>query len=293
MPNKQITTELDLVFGLRSLATAYQEISVMKMREIRNSVLQTRTFMEGLSGVFGNVKSSYRHQIESLAKQKKKEGEVLSFSTLPQNGKEVIVLLSANTKLYGDIIPKTFFRFLEETQKSSAEIVIVGALGKELFDQQEKKKKYTYFELPDNQVTIEDLKRLVQSLIVYQTVRVFYGKFENVITQNPDVTLVSGAQQIEDKNTSSENFRFYFEPSLEKILNFFETQIFAGLFQQTIHENQLARYASRITAMEGALENVHNRIGVLKKREKRFKNSTENKKQLAALSGISLWSRKN
>jgi len=288
---KRIAEEIELVLSFKMLAEAFEEISVVKMQRVRSSVLRTRDFLSGLSNVFFDVKNSYRTQIISLMKKKKLKNEnVTHFSTLKKNGKNVVVLLSANTKLYGDIVPKVFQLFMESIKNLSCDIVIVGKLGKDMFEQRGAAREYTYFDVSDTTVSINDLKALITHIVEYENVTVFYGKFDNVINQNPAASVVSGEEPFEEKRPDlKKEVRFIFEPSLQRILNFFETQIFTSLFKQTVHEYQLARYASRIKAMEEALENINLKVKDLEGKHRRAKKLEINKKQIQTMSGIALW----
>lgn len=292
MQKHKLLEEISIVDRFQMLALVYEEIAVLEMQKIRGSVLKTREFIEELSRVFYDVKNSYKKQILALAKKKKKrlqKQDAIHFSTLSKNGKQVIVLLSANTKLYGDIVPKTFQSFLESlADNPDSDIVIVGKLGKELFDQSSKK-PYSFFALPDIQVTLEDLKPIVSHIVQYETVTVYYGKFVNVIEQIASHAIISGEQPLVSQTKPREDFRFIFEPELEKILNYFETQIFSALFKQTVHEYQLARHASRIRAMEYALGNIARTKNSLESQNRKLKHAAANKKMLAAFSGIALW----
>lgn len=292
MQKHKLLEEISIVEKFQMLALVYEEIAVLEMQKIRGSVLKTREFIEELSRVFYDVKNSYKKQILALAKKKKKrvqKQDAIHFSTLSKNGKQVIVLLSANTKLYGDIVPKTFQSFLESlADNPDSDIVIVGKLGKELFDQSSKK-PYSFFALPDIQVTLEDLKPIVSHIVQYETVTVYYGKFVNVIEQIASHAIISGEQPLVSQTKPRDDFRFIFEPELEKILNYFETQIFSTLFKQTVHEYQLARHASRIRAMEYALGNIARTKNGLESQNRKLKHAAANKKMLAAFSGIALW----
>lgn len=290
---KQIQEDLSLIRDMEALSEAYEEISVMKMRQVRQAVLSTRVFMESVSDVFYHVKKSYKTQIERLMKKNKNTTKPLTFSTLPNNGKDVIVLLSANTRLYGTIIADTFQAFFAAAAQANADVVIVGLLGKILYEEHKGKKQYTYFQIPDVKVTAEDLQPLIAFVAPYQNVKVFYGKFENVIVQKAAESTVSGQENLVKETATTtptaDNFSFFFEPSLETILHFFETQVFSSLFQQTVHEHELARYASRIKAMEEAITHIGTKKRALLLREKIMQKSIEHAKQLSALSGMSLW----
>src|SRR5690606_25386008 len=47
-----------------------------------------------------------------------------------------------------------------------------------------------------------------------------------------------------------------FEPSMEEVLNFFETTILKTIMKQKVHESMLSRYAARMVAMDVATENA-------------------------------------
>src|SRR6476660_5201015 len=95
----QLAQELELTDNLGALATAYEQISVMKMQEIRGSVVQTRTFLAGLSTLYYKVRSSYRKKIIQLLELEKKGNKITADAKFKKNGKNALVLLSANNKL--------------------------------------------------------------------------------------------------------------------------------------------------------------------------------------------------
>jgi len=287
--SKQIRQEIDLVGSLRRVSQAYEEISVMKMRQIREGVLQTRDFLEGLSGIFYDVKNFYARQIKELMEQKKIT-EFAQLSTLNKNGKSVSVLLTANTKLYGDIIIKTFELFRSAVEKDPSDVVVVGKLGRDIVRNRLPQCNFKYFEFPDMNATVEDLRSVVALLTQYKTVKIYFGKFENVINQYPEVTDISGNRPLQAEfNTKNEKVHFLFEPKVEDVLAFFETQVFSSLFKQTVSEGQLARFASRINAMEEALVNIDQKTEELRAMQLRLKKFIENKRQQNAMAGISLW----
>ncbi|MBI4079115.1 MAG: F0F1 ATP synthase subunit gamma [Candidatus Levybacteria bacterium] len=289
MQSHKLKQEIETVESFRFLAQAYEEISVIKMQGVRSLVLKTRDFLEGISDVFYDVKSSYKQQIALLMKKKQSSEAGLGFAR--KNGKSIAVLLSANTKLYGDIVPRTFSLFIETIAKGESDICIVGKLGRELYKETETKRPYTYFEIPDTKIIFDDLKPVVAQIFPYEEVTVFYGKFVNVINQTPTAASISGEKTFatQEEGQPQVETRFLFEPTLEKVLQFFESQIFSALFKQSVHESQLARHASRIRAMESALENIHDHLQGLQAQEKKLKRLLLGKKQNDALAGISLW----
>lgn len=286
----KIKQEIELLLVLRMLAQAYEEISVMKMQKVRSSVLRTRDFLEGLSGIYSDVRISYRQQIESLMKQKNTK-HFSSFLSFKRNGKEAALFISSNAKLYGDIVQKVADLFIDSIKKQEIDIIVVGKFGREILESKKIGKPYVFFDVPDTELDINHLKPLISHIVEYEKVTVFHGKFINVINQEPVAVSISGEKPLEPfpDTPSLAEFRFLYEPNLEKILNFFETQIFTSLLKQTFHESSLARYASRIKAMEEALGGMDGRLKHYQSREKRIKNSAMNKKQLGTIAGMRLW----
>ena len=300
---KLIQSEIEFSKTFRFIAQAYEEIAVMKMRKVRNSVLSTRNYLFHLSQIFFELKKAKLNlkKQQTLANKLKQKPATELKMTKPENklasvklAKTVSVLLSANTTLYGDLIERIFNLFMKNVTKDGSDIIIVGRVGKRLYDEQENKKDYTYFELPDVELKLENLKPVIFHLVKYQKIMVYYGKFESVVTQKETFSNISGDQPPAIKGGSNstpgdETGQYLFEPSLETILAFFEDLIASSLFRPTVHETQLARWASRIMSMEKAQVNIDAQIKKLHFSEMKIQRQDQNKKQLDRLAGLSLW----
>lgn len=289
MRNKnKIIEDQELVGTLKMLAEAYEEISVLKMQKVRGSVLTTREFLDGLSQVFVDVKKSYGRRLQKLIEKRKIEPHT-SFTTKANNGKTLSVLLSANSKFYGDIVRKVFDLFIENVRKNKTDILVIGRTGKEMMEQAGVTEQYSYVDIPDGEVELDELKPVIDTLVQYEKVDVYYGRFSNMINQLPTVANVSGQSILEAQETDKnhEVIAFAFEPSLEKILDFFENQVFVSLFKQTINESELARLASRIRAMEEALGNIEKFEPLLGQESRTLHKAQQNKKQLEVMTSIS------
>ncbi len=290
---KIVLEELAALNSLKDLAESYEEIAVVRMQKIKDTVLKTRQFLASISDVYVDLKSSYGREVkELLVKMKKGDKNILPL--LQKNGKSLLVYLSSNGRLYGSVTQKTYKLFIAEVKKpndGNIDIVIIGRAGKEMYENSGIGKPFEYFEIPDTTVEIDHIKQLMQKFLQYDKVNVFYGKFGNVVKQTPIETSISGEDIFETETPLqvAREDRFIFEPDLEKILHFFETQIMANLFSQTLLENQLARHASRVSAMEEALVNIEEETKKLHQEQTRMKHLTANKKQLEMMGGLLLW----
>lgn len=285
---KQIENNIKLIASLKRLATAYEQISVTKMQRARGGVLSSRDYLEELVKVFNHVKSNYNEQVVKLLEKKHNDGSV-TYSTLNKNGKSIAILLSTNSKLHGDIGRKVFHLFLDNLKNNNPDVYIIGKVGKELYEGLEMKKEYSYSDFPEATKEQEFLSPFSELLEQYETVTVYYGKFVNVLTQSASTTNISGAEAIGDAAGDERKTHYFFEPSLETVLQFFESQIFSALLKQTLHESSLSNDASRIQQMELALVNIESSSQKLINAKRKIKKRAENAKQIQRLLGRKLW----
>lgn len=291
MPQKKIILEnLEALNSLKDLAESYEEIAVVRMQKIKNSVLNARDFLAELSDVFVDLKSSYNREMMELI-SKRKKGDKTILPLLRTNGKTLMVYLASNGRLYGSVTQKTYRLFvanLKETDQAKTDILIIGSAGKEMFESSGNVRPFTFFDIPDVGVDLAHIKGLMKKFLQYDKVQVYYGKFDNVVNQTPIGTSITGDNIFESEviETVNREDKFIFEPILEKIFYFFETQIIANLFSQTLLENQLARHASRVNAMEEALGHIEEESKKLLAAKNQLKHQMQNKKQLETLSGV-------
>ncbi|OGH22091.1 MAG: hypothetical protein A3F31_00095 [Candidatus Levybacteria bacterium RIFCSPHIGHO2_12_FULL_38_12] len=292
---RELQSEIDQLGSLKDIVVAYEEIAASYMRRIRNNVVQKRDFLQGLITIFQQVKGSYKKEVEELMQLKtknKKPSPVIANEVKQsqrKNGKTVLVLISANTGLYGSIVKQTYQLFLEEAKKETSDIVIIGRLGNSLFKNEKVKTAVQYFDFPDNTVDPEALQKIVEYLLVYDKIIAYYGQFQNVVSQKAVATGISGDVPEQDENQPV--VKYLFEPSLETILNFFENEIIASIFEQTVSESQLAKFASRMITLDSASENIQTNIKRTSFLQQKLKHRLLNTKQLNTLSGMSLWRR--
>lgn len=314
---KLIQSELDFTKTFSLIAQAYEEIAVMKMRKVRTSVLSTREYLSRLSEVFYDLKKAKaRQKLQESIADKLKQTKVAAYKKPPkikpkdepsiaeiEQGKlnappeklqkTVSVLLSANTTLYGGLIQRIFKLFIDNVLKDNSDIIIVGRVGRRLYEEQVNKKTYLYFELPDIEISLENLKPVIFHMVKYQKIMVYYGKYDSVVTQKEISSNISGDQPFEltsqPKSEADATSQFLFEPSLDVILAFFEDLIASSLFRQTVHETQLARWASRISSMEKAQVNVDTQLKKLRLSNLKIQKLQQSRTQQERLAGISLW----
>lgn len=297
MEQKQkVKEELIIAKSMKMLTTAYQEHALEQINIARYSVLASRDFALELTDIFTNVRTSYHNLLNTMHEKDKKKLEVLRKNM--KNGKEVLVLVSANNKLYGDLIPKICRLFAEKARSTNSDLVVIGKDGRNFVENTGLPRPYTYFEIPDTGITEEILKPLIAHLLPYENVLLYCGKFNNVVSQEAIAASITGSstvheiaqtENVDNGKNKKHDTVFLFEPSIEYVMDFFENQIFSIILSQTISEAQLARFGSRIKAMETAQNNMEKVLSNLLKQQRRLKSIEVNKKQLAQFAGKRLW----
>lgn len=275
---KQILLEIDGLLGLKSLVEVYQEVAATRMQRVRGAVLQSRTFMDGLVGVFKKVRRAYK-----LLPNKPKEARRM-------NGRTVAVFVSSNAGLYGDIVDRTFARFSEFVQANSPDVVVLGKVGMKTMQDKLNSVFFNYFDFLDEGIDMEGFDMIMRYLIQFERIYVFHGQFKTLLSQIPVETIVSGdaiASQTVDESTDTT--KYLFEPSVEDIARIFEGEILGSLFEQTLHESQLAKFASRMLALDRSVDSINHRLAKVELERVRIMHKIRNKKQLSTISGVSLW----
>jgi F0F1-type ATP synthase gamma subunit len=260
--SKQLQEDLEAIGAIKSITSVYQETASLRMNQLRSGVAATREFLEGVSAVYNHAKTAY---IASISRRTPKEREKLwkTLSFVRRNSKKVNVFLSANEHLYGTLILDVWGHYLNDLYHEKADAAVVGSIGKFLLGNEQIETKSKYFELSDDKPDATQIKKVIDFISQYEEVVVYHGQMVTVLHQIPVKSEISGGISFEKRPERSAK-RYLFEPSPESILGFFETEIIAALFNQTILEHQLARFAAR---------------------------ELMNRKQLEVFAGFSLWSK--
>ncbi|MBI5358378.1 F0F1 ATP synthase subunit gamma [Candidatus Amesbacteria bacterium] len=277
MTKKQIKETTSDLLGLKGLVETYEEVAALRMQAIRGSVLKSRDFLDGLSGVFNDAKSNLHNGVN-----------MMTISTLNRNNRSVAVFVSANTGLYGDIINKTYELFMEFVQKRQTEAVVIGKLGVRMIYERNPELMYNYFDFSDKGLDTDNLSIIMRYLLQFERIYVFHGKYRSLISQDPAVTSISGDEVVLTSGTVEKNF-YLFEPNITEVLQMFEREIITTLFSQSIHEGQLAKFASRLFHLDQAAESVDNSLKNISVISRKASHKAMARKQLNTISGISLW----
>lgn len=283
MNEKNVIQEIELLGGFKVFVETYGAIAATSLRRIRNSVLQNRYFHTGLGRLYQDIRRAIRLKLK--IKDSKK---VISFVFRERPKQTVFVILSANTGLYGDVIQRTINFFVTEYANVPGDVVVIGKVGKRLVAEMMPKRVFTYFDFPDDRIAIDTLKLITKHLEQYEKVYMMHAVFRSFVQQQIKATSVSG-EELMEQSEPQEKKDYFFEPSLETISQFFETEIFASLLEQVFYESRLAKLAARMLLLDRATVNVESHLKALHTQREQVLHLMMNKKQTNSLTGIFLW----
>lgn len=281
---KEIIKEIDTVKNFKNLTDIYGEIASIRMIKIRDAVLKNRDYVFSITQIFYDTLASFLKRGSRASKMHAMRGNN-RITFLSHNGKTVSVFISSNTGFYGDVVKKTFNKFVDDLKSGDPEITIIGKIGKKMFTENFPKREYSFFELPDFGSDKNNLLAIINHLVQYDEVKVYYSAYDTVINQRPLMSnLTAGTTLIQKAEKSKEEF--IFEPSVEEILMFFEKEVFGSFFDQTIRENQLSKLSGRIMAMDRASQSINNRLKAINFDYLKIRHRQMNKKQLSSLQSL-------
>ena len=286
---KDIQKDLSTLHDFHDIMETYEEIAAIRMRKVKKSVLLEREFLKGLGDVFRFVEMAYDTYLMKIGKYSK--GKKRHF--LKTNNKDVLVMLSANMGLYGEIVHKTMNKFMEDTKKSNADLVVLGKRGKRVFESLLPDRPFQYFEFSDSGTDDENLKRVLDYVLQYKNIYVYHGVFDSLLNQQVNVNNITGdiskfaykEEGPQEGDVQDPKFGF-FEPSIEDVAAFFETQTLAVMFEQATNESSLSKFASRMVSLDMAVSNINESILKTNFDLKKMKHRTFNKKQITLISSI-------
>lgn len=265
---KTITQNEKSTFEIKGLIEIYEEVAALKMQKIRKEVTDSQAYFDGLARLSDEV--------------------ALDLSQYYQGKKNLAaVFLSSETGMYGDLIDKVMVAYVNFIKINEADAFVVGKFGATLMHSYAPNVKFT-------EMSEGDLPSLMEKLSTYSKISVFHGRFESIARQSSTSSTISGPeiQKFEaniDKRTKEErHFLNIYEPNVAVISEKFGKEISASVIDQSVRENELAKFASRLMHLDDALYNVSKKLETLNINKKRMRKRMEQKKQIER---ISRWQR--
>ena len=296
---KQIEQELNDVGMLKDLTSTFESIAAQNLANTRNKVLSARAFLEEAQKVYTDARDIFIAD-HKLTQKKLEYHEQLSIRQ--DNGKHLSVVIAPNTKLYGALPDQLLNAVTEEIRKEPRDVLVLGKVAEDHFSRLKPPIPFTAIPVEDEDFTVEQISKIVHHVSGYRKVTAYYNHFRTILTSDvleSPLNLVAAENKEEKPQEPAEELKglakfikkddALFEPSLEEVLNFFETTILKTLLRQKVRESLLSRYAARMVAMDVATENAKTAAKGLQRDMRRAKRLRANQRMLDSYSGMSLW----
>ena len=270
----QINRTMEESASLKSIAQAYTEISAVKLRKIRAGIERNRNFFEEVSQVFRTVKATALKQKINLTTKHK--------GTMS-------ILLTSNHRFYGDLENRLIQFFMANTSQFPTDVMVTGLIGNGFLRSTNYPRPFQSFIFSGDLPKLEETNNLVSELKDYQQIFVYYPRMQSVLIQEPHVVdlLQRPPERLLDPKVH--HFESIFEPEVDQILQFFDTQIIMLLVEQIFLESELARTAARLTSMQQAQEKADALIGEQRKLLLQAKRSLDGIRLLDAIATLAEW----
>lgn len=234
MTIQDINNSIDEGEALKTIATAYTEITSVRLKRIREQVIRTRAFFVEVLNIYAMLR-----QLNI-----KKQPALID--------KTASLILTSNNRFYGHIESELIKFFLTQTKKG--DIFVVGKGGREAFKTLGIPFKSVIFkqDVPEPMELID----LVAKVKNYRSILVYFARFQTVLSQTPVMVDITQSQSRAALASEKIEGSYIFEPEIPKIVEFFDNQLKQVLIEQTFLETELARTSSKLISMDQAQNNA-------------------------------------
>jgi ATP synthase F1 gamma subunit len=253
---------------------ALRDISANRLHTIRDEYERNQTFYRDLSELY-NILKAYAVQ---------KRAELLQTDEKTR----VNVAITSNKRFFGTLNTEVMETFVQETNPDERSIII-GETGQQFLREQnyEKRRRSEYMIFENDQPSREDMLYFLTRTHAFNEVLVFYPRFESVFNQSTakqDITYTPPIEEAQKRKVD-----YIFEPELEKMLEFFETQVRYLLFNRIMMETELARASARVMKMNSAEQRASDLIDEQQRTLEKEIASLSTKRMLETFAGFTKW----
>jgi F0F1-type ATP synthase gamma subunit len=238
---QQLENQLHDLEMLGRVVQAYENISSLQIRQIRDRVLQAREYFHELWAMYDQLR------IDVPIKPTKHDNKTGSCA----------VLISSDLSFASGLDEEIIQTMLEGISSSSTDIVALGSRGAELL-RSRNIEVAKMFHLPTIEAKI-NIVSLMNYLDSYSKVTLYFARFESVTQQavvsfelHDSVARLEVRQQSESNDELLYASDFLFEPSLDDVIEYLEKTMSSIALTQIILETNLSQLAYRYNSLSQA-----------------------------------------
>jgi F-type H+-transporting ATPase subunit gamma len=232
-----IEKEMNSIGTLKDLTSVFESLASTQVAKVKDKVQLSQSFFDLLWQRYTSLRVDPKKRITG------REG-------VGDNGRKVLVLISAEAGLSGDLDMRMIESMQSEYDPKSTDIVVLGSHGASQLSQ--RGIPYVkFFQLPETDQYI-NVNPVIDVIRPYEKISVYYEEYLSLGQQEVrSINLVTSIQSMsegsdEDVMTADDTI---FEPSLDEIADEMEASMMSLALSQTILQSGLAQAASRFNAM--------------------------------------------
>lgn len=268
-----IEKEAASIETLRDLTNVFESLASTQVAKVKTKAELSKRFFQLLWQHYSAIRIDPKKRITSRADN--------------GNGRKVMVLISAEGGLSGDLDQRMIENMQAEYTPADTDIVVLGSHGAGQLTQRGIP-YIRFFQVPETDRYI-DVTPVIQSVLPYSHISVYYEEYVSLGQQEVrKIDLISRLQ------TLSEGANEYvmtdqdtiFEPSLDEIADQMEAMMMSLALSQTILESGLAQAASRFNAMTVAEDRAGDMLAEYKMEYHRAKRAENDRRLREVLVGM-------
>lgn len=278
--NQELIHQLNDLKSLKTVTEALTEVSSAKVRGSRDSVLHARHYYDEISKVYYEIKLVYQEQLR-IAKEAGKP-----IQERRKNGKRIGICITSSIKFTRELNEELVKYFIKETADINMERIVVGTLGQEILKEYRYEANYRVVKLNQDSYD-QGIKELLDYVSQFSDIYFFHESFQTLLNQAPSLKHTS--YDLVGERLGVVTPKFIFEPEITQVLQFFETEILRGLFQQSFYESDLSQYSQQLVTVENSTQKVEQLIRKQNKAIRKNQFMENNARQGNLFAGYYLW----
>lgn len=232
-----IEKEMNSIGTLKDLTSVFESLASTQVAKVKDKVQISQAFFDLLWQRYTSLRVDPKKRITG------REG-------VGDNGRSVLVLISAEAGLSGDLDMRMIESMQSEYDPGTTDIVVLGSHGASQLSQRGIP-YIKFFQLPETDQYI-NVNPVIDVVRPYEKITVYYEEYLSLGQQEVrSINLVTSIQAMsqeaeEDVMTANDTI---FEPSIDEIADEMEASMMSLALSQVILQSGLAQAASRFNAM--------------------------------------------
>ena len=232
-----IEKEMNSIGTLKDLTSVFESLASTQVAKVKDKVQLSQSFFDLLWQRYTSLRVDPKKRITG------REG-------VGDNGRKVLVLISAEAGLSGDLDMRMIESMQSEYDSKDTDIVVLGSHGASQLSQRGIP-YIKFFQLPETDQYI-NVNPVIDVIRPYERITVYYEEYLSLGQQEiRSINLVTSIQAMSedaDEEVMTANDTI-FEPSLDEIADEMEASMMSLALSQVILQSGLAQAASRFNAM--------------------------------------------